>query len=327
MDAQPSQCSIFVRRPDHTLHIRRIWRDSSVEQALSVGVGLPSPAIFMLHGAVENGRIFYTESGRGLGPYLARHGYDVYIGDLRGRGESRPKIRRGDRHGQSESIRLELPAMLDHIAERRGGLAPEIWIGHSWGGVLLSSLMARYPDRKERLAGAIYFGSKRRVTALNFTRLWMIELLWKRLAVATARGVGFLPAKTLRLGSDNETITSLCDSVRWVNANAPWVDSHDGFDYGAALRRQGTPPIWYLAAIDDPCLGNQKDVQLLMSESGHSDARFTLLGRHGGFARDYDHISMLTAKEADRDHFPLVARWIDGCLAARQDAVNSETSR
>jgi len=42
------------------------------------------PPVFMLHGAVENGKICYSDSGRaGLGPYLARHGYDVYVGDLR----------------------------------------------------------------------------------------------------------------------------------------------------------------------------------------------------------------------------------------------------
>lgn len=30
------------------------------------------PPVLMLHGAIENGRIFYSESGKGLAPYLAR---------------------------------------------------------------------------------------------------------------------------------------------------------------------------------------------------------------------------------------------------------------
>ncbi|MFZ3056650.1 MAG: hypothetical protein WA098_07835 [Smithella sp.] len=49
------------------------------------------PPIFMLHGSVENGRMFYSNTGSsGLGPYSAKYGYDVYVGDLRGRGESKP---------------------------------------------------------------------------------------------------------------------------------------------------------------------------------------------------------------------------------------------
>ena len=51
------------------LHVRRF-----------VGEG---PPILLLHGSVENGRIFYTDSGRGLASYLARNGHDVYVCDLR----------------------------------------------------------------------------------------------------------------------------------------------------------------------------------------------------------------------------------------------------
>ncbi len=63
----------------------------------------------MLHGAVENGKIFYSDSGRGLAPFLARRGFDVYVGDLRGRGESRPHISRSSRYGQTEAIMVISP--------------------------------------------------------------------------------------------------------------------------------------------------------------------------------------------------------------------------
>lgn len=48
----------------------------------------------MLQGAIENGKIFYSDSGRGSGLFLARGGLDVYAGDWRGRGESWPHINR-----------------------------------------------------------------------------------------------------------------------------------------------------------------------------------------------------------------------------------------
>ena len=50
--------------------------------------------VFLLHGSIENGRIFYSENNKGLAPFLARNGYDVYVGDLRGRGKSKPAYQR-----------------------------------------------------------------------------------------------------------------------------------------------------------------------------------------------------------------------------------------
>jgi pimeloyl-ACP methyl ester carboxylesterase len=58
----------------------------------------------LLHGAIENGRIFYSRSGRGLAPFLAREGFDAFVADLRGRGDSQPPIGPRSSHGQTESI-------------------------------------------------------------------------------------------------------------------------------------------------------------------------------------------------------------------------------
>ena len=55
--------------------------------------------VFMLHGTVENGRIFYSRNGKGLAPFLASKGYDVFVADLRGRGESTPAISRESASG------------------------------------------------------------------------------------------------------------------------------------------------------------------------------------------------------------------------------------
>ena len=57
--------------------------------------GIP---VLMIHGIVEDGRIFYHNSGKGLGSFLAKHGYDVYVADLRGIGKSTPKIHRNSEH-------------------------------------------------------------------------------------------------------------------------------------------------------------------------------------------------------------------------------------
>ena len=70
------QESLFIEGPGTRLHARHIFP----------GSGEPGTPILMIHGAIENSGIFCSESGKGVGPYFARHGYDVYASDLLGEG-------------------------------------------------------------------------------------------------------------------------------------------------------------------------------------------------------------------------------------------------
>ncbi|EPN67992.1 esterase/lipase/thioesterase family protein, partial [Pseudomonas syringae pv. actinidiae ICMP 19079] len=44
--------------------------------------------VILLHGSFSNRRFWYSPKGIGLGPYLARAGYDVWIPEMRGHGLS-----------------------------------------------------------------------------------------------------------------------------------------------------------------------------------------------------------------------------------------------
>src|SRR5258706_5010461 len=101
------------------------------------------PIAFLLHGSIENGRIFYSRSGKGLAPFLAKNGYDVFVADLRGRGESTPPIGKQSDYGLTESIAEEIPAFLNEIKRLRGD-APQYWMAPSWGGILMLCFLARH---------------------------------------------------------------------------------------------------------------------------------------------------------------------------------------
>src|SRR5689334_685054 len=120
------------------------------------------PVIFMVHGSVENGRIFYSNNGKGLAPFLAGEGYDVFVADLRGRGLSKPSISRKSRYGLTECILEEIPAFINGIKKIRGN-APLHWIAHSWGGILLLCYYARH-KKEVPPSSMIFFGTKRRIT-------------------------------------------------------------------------------------------------------------------------------------------------------------------
>lgn len=291
------QQSLYLDAGDHQLHLRHIASSSNPQ-------GQP---VLMVHGAIENGRIFYNEKGRGLGCYLASQGFDVYIIDLRGRGETIPPMRPFDQYGQTETIVEDLPLFFEFVHQRNS--QPIHLMAHSWGGVLLTSMLARFPQLLDKVASQVFFGTKRRVGAFNLEVLLKIKFMWRFLSPKIAKRKGFLPAKKMNFGSDDETIKSHYQSMKWTKTT-DWIDADDGFDYANACQQVQWPPTWFVAAVSDKALGHPDDVKRFMAEANYVDAEYVLLSKANGHAKDYDHITMLTDKAALTDHFPQVVSWL-----------------
>jgi predicted alpha/beta hydrolase len=283
-----------------SIHLRRI---------APAGAGTDHPAAVLVHGMVENGRVFYSPSDKGLAPFLARRGFDCWVVDLRGHGSSRPHVGRSSAWGQTDELLGDLPTAVDAIEEARGA-PPELWIAHSWGGVLCASFFARFPSRAGAVRGCAFFGTKRRVLVRNIPRRIQIDLIWKLAARAVVAVAGYLPARRLGWGSDDESRGTWADCVRWVRERGPWVDPVDGFDYLAAAPTALPRTLW-IAGAADRCLGHPDDVRLFMRECGDPDGEWMLLARAAGFSRDAGHIDMLTHPSAVDDQFPMVAEWLD----------------
>jgi pimeloyl-ACP methyl ester carboxylesterase len=288
------QASIFISQGEHKLHLRHIWKETG---------GTP---VFMLHGAIENGLIFYTKKGKGLACYLAEQGFDVYVADLRGRGESTPKIDANAEHGQFEAITKDIPLFINYINQHTQQKIH--LVAHSWGGVLLASSLARFPELAEIIRSKSCFGTKRMVTVKSLEKLFKVNIVWNNLAPKLARKDGFLDAKKHNIGSDNETKQSLADSVAWVK-KSQWHDPHDGFDYFQAAKSIAWPPTWHLTGSKDKVLGHARDVNVFINEY-NPKAKFTLLSKSAGNMQNYDHINILTHPSAVEDHFPQLANWL-----------------
>jgi predicted alpha/beta hydrolase len=265
------------------------------------------PVIFMLHGSVENGRIFYSKNGKGLAPFLAKQGCDVFVADLRGRGLSSPPINRDSQYGLTECIRDEIPAFLREIKKIRG-TAPQHWIAHSWGGILLLCYYARHTE-DIAISSMIFLGTKRRITIGGVRKFWMINIFYNYIFRIVIWLRGYVDAKWLGIGSENETEKSRRQTYDWIT-HEDWKDE-DGLDYAAALRQLKLPPLLFIAGENDEVLGHQKDVQQLIEEIDAQEAEFYLAAKSRGNLHDYDHISMLTHGDAPADHFQFIIRWLN----------------
>lgn len=300
MKASVRQKSLWVPVAGrHRLHIRRIWKNPK---------GSP---LLLIHGSIENGRIFYSESGKGLAPYLAQHGYDVYVGDLRGRGASQPAIGADSDYGQTEQIVEDIPAMVKALRSWKGAV-PQHWIAHSWGGVLLASAYARFPEIRPSVKSMVCFASKRRIRVFNWEKFVKIDLFWNLGARLLVKLYGYLPMKEWNMGADNETALSHLQNCAWVRPEAPWIDPGDGFDYAAALGKVRLPPTLHLVGCADRYLGHPRDVETFIQETHPRRFEYRVLSRDKGNRHNYGHIDILTNPDAREDHFPWVLAWLKG---------------
>jgi pimeloyl-ACP methyl ester carboxylesterase len=289
--------SLYHNEDNHRLHLMHISRPGHS--------GIP---ILMIHGMVEDGRIFYHKSGKGLASFMATQGYDVYVADLRGMGLSTPKVSSISTHGQTETIQQDIPALIRFVLKHSDHKKLHL-VAHSWGGVYLNSTLLFQPDLIPKVLSSTFFGSKRTVRARTFERYIKIDLIWNRLSLAASKSKGFLPAISYKLGSENESHKTHRQCVEWVKNDA-WIDSDNGFDYGARAKKTKLPPTLHIAAIRDISMGHRFDVKAFMKESGPHKAEYLLLAKKHGNSLDYDHINMLTAPECINDHFPTIFDWI-----------------
>ena len=298
MNNQLKQESIFLPYQHGRLHVRKISPANENKT---------SAPFMMLHGSISNGKVFYSESNKGVACFLAEHGYTCYVVDMPGRGQSEPRLAKGINPTQTEVIVNVIPQVQALILSRHPEIKQVHWMGHSWGGVLMSAAMLRFPHLQEQVKSLVTFGTKRRLRAKSIKKFLMIDIFWKRLALLMIKKQGYLAADKYGIGMDNESELSIKHTIPWLSGD--WIDPDDGFNYQQQVSSTQFPPCWFFAAVNDAVLGNPTDVKNTLDELQTSDSKFTVLGKKHGNKQDYDHASMLTHKDCVSDHFIELLDW------------------
>jgi pimeloyl-ACP methyl ester carboxylesterase len=153
-----------------------------------VRVAGDGPPVLLLHGFPEDSRSWDL-----TWPALVAAGLRVYMPDLKGYGGT-DKPRPGGPGGDYRVSALsdEVAGLIDHIASLHGQSALPV-VGHDWGGILLSALLARHAGRVERAAllnaPFVRFVPWRPVHVYGFNLPWLPEAAFRVAPRATIDGI------------------------------------------------------------------------------------------------------------------------------------------
>ncbi|MFC6336368.1 alpha/beta fold hydrolase [Pseudomonas sp. CCM 7891] len=259
--------------------------------------------VVLLHGSFSNRRFWYSPKGIGLGAYLARQGFDVWIPEMRGHGLSR-RNQNYAKNRVADYARYDLPAIAAFVCEQSGQVPH--WIGHSLGGITLAAALGGQYLGAPAVASVALFGCQ-------VSRAW-----WPLKIPLVEWGARFILKRFSRLsgtrlkrGPEDEPIGLALETMRWHGLFGRFGDAEG--DWWAGLAEVGVPLLAVSAAGDyqDPDWACRK----LYEQVGSEHRQYLCLGRKQGFGGDFGHVEMLVSKAAQAEVWPLVQRWLRDPLA------------
>jgi pimeloyl-ACP methyl ester carboxylesterase len=295
-NARLQQTSYTVQCGEYQLGLRRCHANT--------GATPEAPPILMVAGFNHGSEVFWPQQAEaGLAPYLADQGFDVFVAELRGKGASWPEVSRHSKWGLHELITQDIPAHLRKIAKLRPG-APQFWIGHGLGSLLLSACYSRLDLLPAPVLGFVHFAPQRRCEFSSMLKT-LRYMQWQG-------GLGLCSLLYGRSGLPGKPVESRDVSHQWQQwlTQPQWLDSTDNTDYVRLLRARGLPPSLYFAVQGNALWGGVDDARLWMKELGRHDARLIGLGKAVGNLRNYNATSMLTHVDACEDHFVQLHHWL-----------------
>ncbi len=284
--------------------IFRIETEDNAEIAISRLISEDTPAkkapVVLMHGSYTNRHFWISPKGKGLGPYLARKGCDVWIPELRGRGLS-PKGKNYRSITIETFFRYDLPAIQNFIHDYTEKKAR--WIGHSFGGLAFAASIAAGWLNQDKIKSLVMLGSQ--ITkGEGYLKIpfvpWILILILKI--------IGYMPAPLFGMGPEREPAGAVIEAIKWKKLFGKWTTS-EGFCYWDSFKNINLPALAFAGSLDknDPPDG----CKLVLDRLGGADKKFITLGKNNGFKFDYGHIDMVIGAPAEEEVWPIIAEWLE----------------
>lgn len=252
-----------------------------------------TPVVFV-PGTFSNSTFWLGTRGAGFARDVAGHGFDAWVMDPRGHGESEMPVSAASAWRFDDCAR-DAAAVIERALAARAGFL----VGHSAGGAALLVALGLRPDLRARVRGMILIS-----TPLPW--LQPFSRIGARAIRSMSRLFGRFPARALRLGPEDELPGVMTQWMTW-NLAGRWIGD-DGTDYGAAIADLRMPLLVVAAAADR--WAPPPACHALLDLVNAPDTTWLLCGREAGFSRDFGHVDVLVGRTARAETWPLLRDWM-----------------
>ncbi|MFG1790173.1 alpha/beta fold hydrolase [Nocardia sp. NPDC049149] len=185
---------------------------------------------------------YYSTFGAGL----AKRGFDVAIGELRGNGASTPKPSSASTFGYHELVSVDFPAIFQVVRDRFPASTPYL-VGHSMGGQLAVMYAARI---RGRLGGLVFIASGTPYHR-GYPGLSGPGILMGTAAISlTANLAGFWPGDKISGGFGRQSKVLIADWARLARTGR-FVPVGADIDYEERIARLKLPVLSITMTGDD----------------------------------------------------------------------------
>lgn len=235
--ARPKSEAVEIRTSDG-------W---SLRADVDAPAGEPVGVAVLAHAMMARRTEFDRPLGAGVRQLLLARGWRVVSFDFRGHGDSGPRAGDGGEYSYDDLVTQDLPAVYAFARAGDRKKRRVVLVGHSLGGHV--GLAAQGTglvafDRIALVAASLWmpqFESSRRQRLVH--RLLLGAL------VASARRVGRVPVRALRMGSDDEARAYFEDLTRF-RTTGRWTSADGRADYLASLASVRVPVMQVVSAGD-----------------------------------------------------------------------------
>ena len=291
--------------------------------------------IVLLHGMATNRVNMHADAGHSLALMAAEHGFDVFVGEVRGAGLSRPPagVAPDYQWGFGDYARTDTPAIVRAVLERSG--APAIHaVGHSMGGMLMSSLACSEPELFQSLitVGTPFLRGlelqKREARLLKLARKVTpgeasIRVPLKRLVGAAgnlaAMGAWIVDGTVLNKANMDSSVINLMAQdgiddipLKIFTELADRIYAEDDYtgpyDFEEKLHTIELPMMLISGSADR--IAPPEAVFRSVGRVASGDVRYREMGLRFGDSIDYGHIDLLVGRDASMEVFPLILSFI-----------------
>ncbi len=309
------------------------------------------PPVLCCPGLACNGRLFDFQDDLSLARHLQARGFDVWVLDLRGTGQSQRPQLIGRSHsweyGFEEYALQDAPAALEYIATRTG--AKRIaWVGHSMGGLIAYHAATR--TAAGQLIGAVVslgspadFAPQREHAGTLFT--WFVENFLSRWPVLRLGRSGrfilpyagrmrpwpekiFLSTENMPGISVRRFLAEILEDVprKLIDQFANQIVRGLGFDGQPLLKGEQESlksfnlPLLTIAGSRDFLVppASVAGVHSLLNSSDHSEV---VMGEQPGFG----HLDLLLGQRAAELIYPQISEWLEARLL-KKTCLKEESS-